>query len=105
MKIVRIKSTKSKNTARTLPRMARAPNPKKAAAKRLTPVPMTFRAMVHDALGGLDEARRAYDDQRVYEFRGRNDLAHYEDIRFHESLQRVHGWLVELDLQMPEVQP
>jgi hypothetical protein len=42
---------------------------------------------------------------RVFQFRGSHGLAHFEDIIFHESLLRVHNWLTQLDLEMPEVQP
>lgn len=69
------------------------------------PVELTFRDMVHDAISGLEAARRAFDNLRVQEFRGRHDLAKLEDVSFHEELERVMGWLIRLDLEMPEVTP
>lgn len=93
------RSTKTLPYARTAKPRKRA---KKAAAKPYEPEPLTFRDMVHDAIAGLEEARRSFDDMRVFEFRGNHDLAHFEDIIFHESLKRVHNWLVRLDIEMPE---
>jgi hypothetical protein len=78
--------------------------PKKAASRPYKGKPLTFRDMVHDAIAGLEEARRSFDDMRVHTFRGAHDLAHFEDIIFHEALLRVHNWLTRLDLEMPEVQ-
>jgi len=63
-------------------------------------VPLTFRDYVHDALDAVEAARRAYDDQKVFEFRGKHDRAQYEGVAFHEALMRVHNCLMQLDLEM-----
>jgi hypothetical protein len=98
---LRTKSVRRKHAAksRALPREARG---KKAASAPTTPEPVTFRDMVHEAMDGVEAARRAFDDMRVYAFRGKYDLAQYEDIAFLESLQRVRKALVTLDLEVPE---
>ncbi|HEX4336271.1 MAG TPA: hypothetical protein VH062_10185 [Polyangiaceae bacterium] len=102
---VRSKSRSTKTLpyrAAKKPRSTTTRQPKKATAKPYEPEPLTFRDMVHDAIAGLEEARRSFDDMRVFTFRGNHDLAHFEDIIFHESLKRVHNWLVRLDIEMPE---
>jgi hypothetical protein len=114
-KIVRTTTIKRKNTAknaRNLPRTARAPKPRSTTTRqpkeaRSTPSieqpePLTARDCVQDAIAGLEEARRAFDDMEVYRFRGKHDLAQFEHVVFHENLLRVHDWLTRLDIHLPE---